>query len=287
LARGKMGTREGCAKMENKEYHKLVWKTARDNTEAYFRSDIRNWIGNLFTAIFTGFAVPYFLYRLSGIVMFNPLLQLAIIIASAFLGLSLFVLLVDGVNGFWIVPAQLHRTKLEEIKEKESEIIFRTWKNVEFLSYYFEKYEMVGVGLKIISHKNGGNHQIHGCGKIESIVLGQTKIYDDRLPLLLPFVFQSTTTVLRWEPCDIYSDEARIAIANWDDNQAWFYDPNQKKDLILSADEVYLITIRMNGRLLFYDSQNLSDCLLVYKIKYSKDKDGKMKVFIEFFHRSD
>src|SRR5574341_1624586 len=98
------------------------------------------------------------------------------------------------------IVCKLIQAPVKIYSELKSEAMLHTWKDVSIEQYYFPSHEMIGVGLKIDSNKTIQGANIHGVAKIESIVVGQMRIYQEKLPLQLPFVvYSENRPIVSWD----------------------------------------------------------------------------------------
>jgi hypothetical protein len=97
------------------QYHKEIWNRANKETDSYFRSDWTAWIGNVISAIATGFLTAYLSKIISGENM--PIWETSLIVFFATIfGLAFFIVAMFGWKGLWEVPAKMFREKEEELK---------------------------------------------------------------------------------------------------------------------------------------------------------------------------
>jgi hypothetical protein len=129
------------------EYHKMVWQKAKEETESYFNSDWRSWMGSIITGIATGTFSFWWTNLLGDTSMIHPLVAIIIIAASTLFGLAIFVVGLWGWNGLWNIPATLYR-------KKESEANKYTWKDMEIKIAHRSPNDPILVCLDVTNNKN-------------------------------------------------------------------------------------------------------------------------------------
>lgn len=97
------------------QYHKEIWSRANKETVSYFRSDWTAWVGNVISAIATGFLTVYLSKIISGENMPIWITSLIVFFATIF-GLAFFIVVMFGWKGLYEIPAKMFREKEEALK---------------------------------------------------------------------------------------------------------------------------------------------------------------------------
>jgi hypothetical protein len=240
--------------MENKEYHKLVWRTAKKDTESYFYSDWKAWVGSGLTGIISGWFVAY-LPKLLGEPMPNLIITFVGILFGTIFGLASFVVVLWGWNGFWFMPAKLYR-------EKEAEANLYTWNDISFNPYDFKNSNHRNFGDSIFAvgfmERNKSKIPSHNLEYTNAQIIEINegiKILPLDAPLALPYLVNVSINdrangeqLLRWANTELQSEwEVIWVIAIYDNDMAYFASENKSGRLELKETN-YKIKIAMHGK---------------------------------------
>jgi hypothetical protein len=202
------------------EYHKMVWRSALSDILAYYRADIRNWLGEIVVALLSGIGYSVYSYLRSETMI--DWLGIFIFFIFGFIGYAVLSFLYRLI---WVSPAQTYG-------KKEAEANLLTWKDVDIKPFDFPQTSGFGVGLEMISHKpkyeSSGliiEHLINEVIPKATIIsrTGETEAVQYNLPLLVGSTTFERQDIVRSRE-QLKNDghlTTAISIANWDENRAW------------------------------------------------------------------
>jgi len=127
------------------EYHKLVWKTAKQETKSYFQ-DWWAWIGGAIVGVVSGGITTYVQNLWSEVVVMPLWFSVAVIVLGTLLGTGLFVVVLYGWNGLWQIPAKLYREK-QVVADK------LTWNDINIKLKKFQSESIFTYGIVFESEK--------------------------------------------------------------------------------------------------------------------------------------
>lgn len=284
-------------KWKARKYHNFVWKTAKQDTESYFYSDFRNWIGNIISGIGSAVIIPYILDIWKGGEMTLPFLyQVILALFSGVFGFAVFVVGLYLYNGVWLVPAKLYR-------KKESQATLPSWEDIEVKEFEFPPTSGFGVGLEIISHKP----EIEYMGNvndpyIQDVVPKLSRISKDgvvqNFPLdnyssALPIV-QGGTTFERFSHIQSIKDLRRdkrkhnaISIAKYDSERAWITlgTVSNEKIVYLDCGKTHSIEIEIRDARVSPLDVTMNYFGIKCDLLYDTWEDGKKRVSIKVISR--
>jgi hypothetical protein len=262
-----------------KEYHKLVWKTARDNAESYFRSDIWAWIGAAIAAVISGGISLYIQYLWNKTVMIPLWISVLTILGGTVIGLASFVVVLWGWNVFWYMPAKLYR-------EQEKEANKRGWRDIEIKPIRFPANSGLGVGLEILSNKPEQFKINNVCCQINEITHSYDVEFRGNMPIPLLSIpsFQRTHEIInRSQATQLVSGQA-IAVAHNDESRAWIQKNDTITDVTIEKDISYKLNISIDGNVL--DVGSMDRCALYCDLLYDKNEQtGKMELQLRVIER--
>jgi len=170
----------------NERYHKTVWEEAKKEAKSYIGTDRRLLVGNIVLAVSSGFATSRLLDYWSKTTMIPPIIQVITILAGAIIGFCLLYVWHLGLSFFWFIPAKMYR-------EKEIQVWWRTWHDVEIKEIRFQDKNWFGFGLSVISDKPDGNTIHIFYPKIVKILQGNEEVYScgtENCGIEIPTIFR-------------------------------------------------------------------------------------------------
>lgn len=277
-------------KWKARKYHNFVWKTAKQDTEAYFYSDWRNWIGNIISGVGSAVIIPYILDIWKGGEMTLPFFyQVILALFSGVFGFAVFVVGLYLYNGIWLVPANLYR-------KKETEANLPSWSDIEIKEFYFDKTSGWGVGFEIIIYKQEYEYD----GRLEEPYISDvmpklrritssenTKDFQNDLSSLLPML-QGSKNFERMGHIQSEKHLKRdrrqhnvLHLAKWDNEKAWIIvgkKGNENKEF-LDEEKNYTIEIEIRDANITPGIQ-MHPFTIKCDLLYVKQEDGNKKIVI-------
>lgn len=265
---------------EPKKYHQLVWKTAKQDTEIYFRSDRWAWIGGAISAVVSAALATYAQYVLTMASMIPLWISLLIIAVTTILGLASFVVVLWGWNVLWLVPAK----KYQELKIEANK---RSWRDVEIKPFHFPENNQLGVGLEVVSNKPDQ----FKITQVYCLIYEITHSYDVefrgnmQLPLLSFPSLQRTTEIINKTQTTKLNSGQIMAVANSDGSKAWIEKNDALTDYAIESNILHKLTIGVDGILEHVGT--MDRCLLYCDLLYKKNEQtGKMELSLKITDRN-
>jgi hypothetical protein len=268
-------------------YHKMIWRAAMGATISYYREDIKNFVGNVVSALITGTVSAIISYLRQGTVI-----DWLNVIGSAVVGFLGWAVLLFLYNLNWKIPAILYR-------QRETEAFKFTWNDIEVKPFHFPQSFGNGIGLEVISDKNRNvfnNTSQEFSIQVTKLLIeefGQgTEIQHPRRELNLLatdlVVFHPTTSIQNRR--DTLNKENWIKhvvapLAKWDNEKAWIDTKDGNKDLLLEKNVVYRAVVDFNEWSL-EDVTSKWGCAVWCNLHYFEKEKGKMIVEMEIAKRN-
>jgi hypothetical protein len=260
-------------KWKARKYHNFVWKTAKQDTEAYFYSDWRNWIGNIISGVGSAVIIPYILDIWKGREMTLPFFyQVILALFSGVFGFAVFVVGLYLCNGIWLVPANLYRKK--EIQAKRP-----TFRDIEVKIHSFDPRESFKVGLEIINKKTRTIDDVNENLTVFAVEPRLERVDGDGAPGYvqgaLPILFENYSY---WNGGQFLPNIPSILlIAKSNENTVWieykktFTFEEDIKRIEISKNTKYKLLIMVAGSLGMYEWQ-MEKCKITLDLFYSDEK---------------
>ena len=253
------------------QYHKMVWKAAKSETELYFRSDWKAWVGSVITGIVSGCFAAYF-PKLLGEPMPNIIVTIIGILFGTIFGLAIFVIALYVWNGLWVISAKLFR-------KKEIEANKYTWNDVEISCLELNPDNPPVIALAVLNKKD---YEIQkASAKVISITKDWLIEKNKKLPLNLSWFIGKESqgrNEITLPKSD--SDGVLLCVANWNARAGYAvlvtgyeceeeYSTGHENPITLEIDSVYRIEIQWFGEI---DGHKLDEHITYYKIRFDGEK---------------